>query len=136
MYNCVFRKWDLCLTLLLLHFTCVADHKLSFSLKTPMLCLMLKKSHRYRRSMAHCPYYYHHFTIHLQRVPPLFADYHGTSGTCRSPNTFTMCFKTGNISVCSGCRVKFTECDDLVVRHSEYRMFYSPHTKVPKHSYP
>ena len=60
---------------------------------------------------------------------PPFADYHGTtSGPSRSPNTFILCLKSGNISVCAGCRVKFTECDDLVVRHSEYRTFNSLRT--------
>ena len=85
--------------------------------------------HRCRHSMAHCLPPYHHFLIHrVQRVPP-FADYHGTtSGPSRSPNTFTLCLKSGNISVCAGCRVKFTECDDLVARHSEYHTFNSPCT--------
>ena len=46
-----------------------------------------------------------------------------------------LCFKTGNISVCSGCRVTFTECDDLVVRHSEYRTFNSPRTGLPTSKY-
>lgn len=72
----------------------------------------------------------------LPPFPTPHADYHGTtSGPSKSPNTFMLCVKSGNISVCAGCRLKFTECDDLVVRHSEYRTFNSPRTGLPTSKY-
>ena len=35
-------KWDLCMTVLLLHVACIVDHNLPFSHRTPLSCLMLK----------------------------------------------------------------------------------------------
>ena len=66
-------------------------------------------------------------------LPPAYnMKYPGTSGC---PSVFTLCFKTGNISVCSGCRRNFTQLDDLVVRHAEHRAFNSPRTGLPTSKY-
>ena len=54
--------------------------------------------------------------------------------TPRSPSPvsepFVLCFITGNISVCYGCRQKYPKpCqppDDLCVRHKEWREFFAP----------
>ena len=45
-----------------------------------------------------------------------------------TPEPFVLCFVTGNISVCYGCRQKYPKpCqppDDLCVRHKEWREFF------------
>ena len=47
-----------------------------------------------------------------------------------TPEPFVLCFVTGNISVCYGCRQKYPKpCqppDDLCVRHKEWREFFAP----------
>ncbi len=49
---------------------------------------------------------------------------------------FELCFRTGNISVCNGCRNQFdkyaTPPFDLCVRHQEWRQFTSPVSKQPE----
>ena len=44
---------------------------------------------------------------------------------------FTVCFKFGNVSVCSGCRQHFLHSDDLLIRHEEFRLYNSPVTGAP-----
>lgn len=34
---------------------------------------------------------------------------------------FGVCFKTGNISICNGCRSNFSGVDKMVIRHEEHR---------------
>ena len=44
---------------------------------------------------------------------------------------FVLCFKTGNIRVCNGCHSKFTQFDDVVVKHYENRKFLHPQSGLP-----
>ena len=44
---------------------------------------------------------------------------------------FTVCFKFGNVSVCSGCRQHFLHSDDLLIRREEFRLYNSPVTGAP-----
>ena len=44
---------------------------------------------------------------------------------------FTVCFKFGNASVCSGCRQHFWHSDDILKRHEEFRLYNSPVTGGP-----
>ena len=52
-----------------------------------------------------------------------------------SPGEFRLCFRTGNISVCNGCRNRFEKNskppDDVCVQHQEWRNFTSPTTNLP-----
>ena len=47
-----------------------------------------------------------------------------------TPEPFVLCFVTGNISVCYGCRQRYSKpCQpphDLCVRHKEWREFFAP----------
>ena len=48
---------------------------------------------------------------------------------------FRLCFRTGNISVCNGCRNKFDKKAnppyDICVQHEEWRSYTSPTTNLP-----
>ena len=67
----------------------------------------------YSLSSSIPPFYGPQYSLPSPYTPlPPFAD--NSSGACRSQSTFTPCFKTGNISVCSGCRTNLTQLDDLV----------------------
>lgn len=44
---------------------------------------------------------------------------------------FKVYLKTGNISVCNGCRSKFGTSDNIVVQHKEFRSYTNPHTGSP-----
>ena len=52
---------------------------------------------------------------------------------------FRLCFRTGNISVCNGCRNKFDKKaappNDLCVQHAEWRTYTSPVTSQPESRY-
>ena len=52
-----------------------------------------------------------------------------------STNEFKLCFRTGNISTCNGCRNKFSKKaslpQDLCIQHAEWRTFTSPSTQLP-----
>ena len=54
-----------------------------------------------------------------------------TLPTSSSENLFLVCFKFGNVSVCSGCRCNFSRNDELVIKHGEFRSFNSPVTGYP-----
>lgn len=70
------------------------------------------------------------------RAPGLATSAYGTSPTFFSPQStstsdkFEFCFRTGNISVCHGCKNRFDKQArpplDLCIRHSEWRSFTSP----------
>ena len=53
-----------------------------------------------------------------------------------SPEIFRLCFRSGNISVCNGCRNKFDKKakppDDLCVQHEEWRSYTSPVSRLPE----
>ena len=40
-------------------------------------------------------------------------------------------FKSGNISVCNGCRNNFNKSDELVLKHAEHRQYNNPHIGLP-----
>ena len=44
---------------------------------------------------------------------------------------FKVCFKKGNISVCSGCRQSYGQVDEIVIQHEEFRSFTNPQTGLP-----
>ncbi len=48
---------------------------------------------------------------------------------------FKLCFRTGNISSCNGCRNKFAKKApppmDICIQHAEWRSFTSPSTQLP-----
>ena len=48
---------------------------------------------------------------------------------------FSVCLRFGNVSVCHGCRNRFSAADSIVVRHSEFRQFTSPRTGLPAVKY-
>ena len=48
-----------------------------------------------------------------------------------SPDPFKVCVKTGNISICNGCRNNFSKNDVIVIQHPEFRQFNSPRTGLP-----
>ena len=48
---------------------------------------------------------------------------------------FKVCFKTGNISVCNGCRNSFNKSDEIVLKHAENRHYNHPHTGLPATKY-
>ena len=48
---------------------------------------------------------------------------------------FKVCFKAGNISVCSGCRNNFNKSDVIVLQHAEHRQYNNPHTGLPATKY-
>lgn len=55
--------------------------------------------------------------------------------TLLSENTFIVCFKFGNVSVCSGWRCHFGQSDKLVIKHAEFRSLNSPVTGYPTSKY-
>ena len=81
--------------------------------------------------------------IHVQSPTQWNAPYSGYQQSCfpsgyenPQPEVFRLCFRTGNISVCSGCRNKFDKQakppNDLCVQHEEWRSYTSPVSKLPK----
>ena len=50
-------------------------------------------------------------------------------------NSYKVCFKVGNISVCNGCRKRFTEQDQVVIQHAEDRYYTNPQTGLPASKY-
>ena len=52
---------------------------------------------------------------------------------------FRLCFRTGNISVCNGCKNRFDKKaaspNDLCVQHAEWRSYTSPVTSQPESRY-
>ena len=55
---------------------------------------------------------------------------------CANPEVFCLCFRTGNISVCSGCRNNLDKQayppNDLCVQHEEWHSYTSPVSKLPE----
>ena len=77
--------------------------------------------------------------IHVQSPTQWNAPYYAYPAfTSRqtSPEIFRLCFRSGNISVCNGCRNKFDKQaqapDDLCVQHEEWRTYTSPVSKLPE----
>ena len=52
-----------------------------------------------------------------------------------TPENFKVHFKTGNISICSGCRNAFTKQDTIILQHMEFRQFTSPRSGLPSSKY-
>ena len=48
---------------------------------------------------------------------------------------FMVCFKFGNVSVCNGCRKSFSETNEVVIQHPEFRQFTSPRTGLQQSKY-
>ena len=63
--------------------------------------------------------------------PPYFSH----SSAPISPDPFKVCIKTGNISICNGCRNNFSRNDAIVIQHPEFRQFNSPRTGLPTSKY-
>ena len=62
---------------------------------------------------------------------PVFQPSYPLSPSLPTDNTFIVCFKFGNVSVCSGCRCNFGQNDDIVIKHPEFRSYSSPITGHP-----
>ena len=75
----------------------------------------------------------HHFcagaTPSALQTPPQYAVSTPVHSTMKKD--FTVCFKFGNVSVCSGCRHNFLHSDDLLIKHEEFRSYNSPVTGAP-----
>ncbi len=79
--------------------------------------------HAYSRMRKNC-----HVQLHCAVVK---MEDRGDIALAESP----ISFKTGNISVCSGCRNNFSSTNEIVVRHAEYRTFNNPRTGRPNSKY-
>lgn len=78
--------------------------------------------------------------IHVRASPmQVSMPYHFASPSTSSvsdASEFRLCFRTGNISVCNGCRNKFDKNAqppyDLCIQHEEWRNFTSPVSHLPE----
>ena len=62
----------------------------------------------------------------------IMSTYHGTpQQRDGDSDCFKFCFKTGNISVCNGCRKSFVRSDETVIQHAEFRHYTNPQTGLP-----
>ena len=52
-----------------------------------------------------------------------------------SPESFKVHHKSGNISVCSGCRSPFSKQEVIVLQHSEHRQYTSPRSGLASSKY-
>ena len=80
----------------------------------------------------HMPTHYTMGTI----SPPYCVPQSGSPDSLVSTNEeFLICFRSGNISVCNGCRNKFDKQakapHDLCIKHQEWRLFTSPVSHQP-----
>ena len=62
---------------------------------------------------------------------PVFQPTYPLSPSLPADNTVIVCFKFGNVSVCSGCRCNFGQNDEIVIKHPEFRSYNSPVTGHP-----
>ena len=46
-------------------------------------------------------------------------------------NPYKVCFKSGNISVCNGCRNNFTQADNIDIQHAEFHHYTNPQSGLP-----
>ena len=46
-------------------------------------------------------------------------------------NPYKACFKGGNISVCNGCHNNFSQVDNIVLQHEEFRHYTNPQSGLP-----
>ena len=79
------------------------------------------------------PYASHSYSNSQQLHQPHFQPYSGVGPApppqyAASTPEFTVCFKFGNVSVCSGCRQNFLHSEDVLIRHAEFRSYNSPVT--------
>ena len=82
--------------------------------------------------------YIHHTRFdHQCRIHQILRTAHLTRFIHQSPATdsYKVCFKVGNISVCNGCRKRFTEQDQVVIQHAEDRYHTNPQTGLPAIKY-
>ena len=60
----------------------------------------------------------------------------GTGYGIPPPSPFTLCKISGNISICAGCRNKYskhpTPPDDLCIRHQEWREYFPTGSQTPQ----
>lgn len=52
---------------------------------------------------------------------PVFQPTYPLSPSLPADNIFIVCFKFGNVNVCSGCRYNFGQNDEIVIKHPEFR---------------
>ena len=48
---------------------------------------------------------------------------------------FKVCFKIGNISICNGCQTSFSQSEEIVIQHAEFRHYTNPRTGLPASKY-
>ena len=78
----------------------------------------------------------HSGDINVYRPPFTPSPLHTTPPTQALDFAFRLCFRTGNISVCNGCRGRFDKHAEsphnLCVQHEEWRSYTSPVTCLPE----
>lgn len=93
----------------------------------------------YDPSLGSPPYFY-------QRYPPPSSSYVSPSPTPfpqpfppHPSSPFSLCKLGGNISVCAGCRNKYSKSagppEDMCIKHQEWREYTSPGSQVPARRY-
>ena len=74
--------------------------------------------------------------VSVPSCPPLLVHVSPQSVSPPSVEPFELCFISGNISVCYGCRQKYPKpCvapNDLCVKHREWREFFPPGSATPQ----
>ena len=72
--------------------------------------------------------------IHVNRPP--WTSPNPSYPIHQSSGSFRLCFRSGNISVCAGCRKRFDKQavspNNLCVQHEEWRSYTSPVTNLPE----
>lgn len=75
--------------------------------------------------------------VYRPALPPFTPSaFHSTPSMPASNSAFRLCFRSGNISVCNGCRNRFDKQAEspynLCVQHEEWRLYTSPVTHLPE----
>lgn len=77
-----------------------------------------------------------HVQLPTQWNPPITTYNQSPFPSGPSVEMFCLCFRTGNISVCSGCRNKFDKQakppNDLCIQYEEWRSYTSSVSKIPE----
>ena len=64
-------------------------------------------------------------------VSPYSSSYPMRISSPANSVSFKVCFKKGNISVCSGCQQNYSQADEIVIHHEEFCSFTNPQTGLP-----
>lgn len=61
--------------------------------------------------------------------------FQGTQQMDHNSDSFKVCFKIGNISICNGFRKSFAQSEEVVIQHAEFRKYTNPCTGLPASKY-